>query len=180
MVVTYYLIQIALWLITAYFFVYSFLSYLPTYLHVLCSSSCKANSCEAVLNLSRHKKVGAKHHTPFLHRSRPPARAPPTFKIVANKQCDQIGRFITLWATFQSPWQQLFCPKCQHIWGNFCKFVKIFHFTSKILIGELFFRHLATFWPVKSRQMSIYKNCCHTLWKVAQSSINCLIWSHCK
>ena len=25
-------------------------------------------------------------------------------------QCDQIGRFIGLWATFQSPWQQLFCP----------------------------------------------------------------------
>ena len=24
-------------------------------------------------------------------------------------QCDQIGRFITLWASFQSPWQQLFC-----------------------------------------------------------------------
>ena len=25
-------------------------------------------------------------------------------------QCDQIGRFIALWATFQSMWQQLFCP----------------------------------------------------------------------
>ena len=48
-------------------------------------------------------------------------------------QCDQIERFIGLWATFQSPWQQLFCPKCQHILGNFCKFVKIFHFTCKIL-----------------------------------------------
>ena len=25
-------------------------------------------------------------------------------------QCGQIGRFSTLWATFQSRWQQLFCP----------------------------------------------------------------------
>ena len=47
-------------------------------------------------------------------------------------QCDQIGRFITLWGTFQ-----LFCPNCQTILGHFCKFVKIFHFTSKILFGRL-------------------------------------------
>ena len=33
-------------------------------------------------------------------------------------QCDRIGRFITLWATFQSPWQQLFCQNCQHILGR--------------------------------------------------------------
>ena len=48
-----------------------------------------------------------------------------------------MGRFITLWATFQSMWQQLFCPNCLHIFGNFCKFVKIFHSTSKILFGRL-------------------------------------------
>ena len=29
----------------------------------------------------------------------------------ANDKCDQIGRFIALWATFQSLRQQLFCPK---------------------------------------------------------------------
>ena len=67
-------------------------------------------------------------------------------KVSCNqKQCDQIGQFITLWATFQSPWQQLFCPNCHHILGNFCKFVKIFHFTSQILLGN-FYRHLATFY----------------------------------
>ena len=27
-------------------------------------------------------------------------------------QSDQIGRFIALWATFQSMWQQLFFPNC--------------------------------------------------------------------
>ena len=29
-------------------------------------------------------------------------------------QCDQNGRFFALWATFQSPWQQLFSPNCPH------------------------------------------------------------------
>ena len=29
-------------------------------------------------------------------------------------QCDQIGRFIALWETFQSLWQQLFYPNCPH------------------------------------------------------------------
>ena len=44
------------------------------------------------------------------------------------------GNFSKPLATFQSPWQQLFCPKCQHILGNFCKFVRIYHFTSKIVL----------------------------------------------
>ena len=29
---------------------------------------------------------------------------------VTCKQCDQIGRYFPLWATFQSLWQQLFYP----------------------------------------------------------------------
>ena len=58
-------------------------------------------------------------------------------RIKTSHGCDQMGRFITLWATFQSMWQQLFCPNCLHIFGNFCKFVKIFHSTSKILFGRL-------------------------------------------
>ena len=29
-------------------------------------------------------------------------------------QCDQIGRFIALWATFQILWQQLLCPNLLH------------------------------------------------------------------
>ena len=58
-----------------------------------------------------------------------------------DNQCGQIGWFITLWVNFQSPWQQLFCLKCQHILGIFCKFVKFFHFTIKILFGQLFTGH---------------------------------------
>ena len=34
-------------------------------------------------------------------------------------ECDQIGRFITLWATFQSLWQQLFCPNRSYFQANF-------------------------------------------------------------
>ena len=56
---------------------------------------------------------------------------------IGGHQCDQIWRFIILWATFQSPGQQLFCQNRQHILGNFCKGVKIFHFTREILFGQL-------------------------------------------
>ena len=30
------------------------------------------------------------------------------------EQCDQIGRFIGLWATFEGLWQQLICPNLPH------------------------------------------------------------------
>ena len=29
-------------------------------------------------------------------------------------QCDQIGQFMGLWATFKSPWWQLICPNLPH------------------------------------------------------------------
>ena len=37
-----------------------------------------------------------------------------TFGKVTYKQCDQIKQLIALWATFQSLWQQLFCPNFRH------------------------------------------------------------------
>ena len=51
-------------------------------------------------------------------------------------QCDQIGRFIRLWATFQSLWQQLICPNLlpSTFW---CKGVKICNFSSEIIFGQL-------------------------------------------
>ena len=48
-------------------------------------------------------------------------------------QCDQTGRFIGLWATFKSLWQQLIWPNLQH----FCKDVKIYHFSSEIIFRQL-------------------------------------------
>ena len=35
--------------------------------------------------------------------------------VKGQNQCDQIGRFIALWATFLSLWQQLFWPSCPYI-----------------------------------------------------------------
>ena len=61
-----------------------------------------------------------------------------------SRQCDQIGQFITLWATFHSPWQQLICPNCPHNLPNFCKGVKIYPFSSEIILGN-FYRYLAFF-----------------------------------
>ena len=36
------------------------------------------------------------------------------FENAVHCQCDQFGRFIALWATFQSLWQQIFCQNCSH------------------------------------------------------------------
>ena len=47
-------------------------------------------------------------------------------------QCDQIGRFIALCATFQSLFAQI-----AHILGNYCKGFKNFHFSSEIIFGQL-------------------------------------------
>ena len=52
-------------------------------------------------------------------------------------QCDQIRRFIGLWATFQSLWQQLICPILLHSYEFFCKGVEIFIFSSEIIFGQL-------------------------------------------
>ena len=42
---------------------------------------------------------------------REPFRDVATFSV---NQCDQIGRFIGLWATYHSLWQQLICPNLPH------------------------------------------------------------------
>ena len=51
-------------------------------------------------------------------------------------QCNQIGRFIGIWATFQSLWQQLIWPNLPTFLDNFFKGVKIYHFYSEILFGQ--------------------------------------------
>ena len=56
---------------------------------------------------------------------------------VGVEQCDQIGRFIALWAIFRSLWQQLFCPNCPHFKAIFVRVSKIFHFSSEIIFGQL-------------------------------------------
>ena len=50
------------------------------------------------------------------------------------RQCDQIGRFISLWATFKASY---YFAQIALILGNFCKGVKIFHFSSEISFGQI-------------------------------------------
>ena len=59
-------------------------------------------------------------------------------------QCDQIGRFIGLWATFYSVWQQLICPNLPHSLAIFVNVPKSFIFLVKSLLGY-FYRHLVIF-----------------------------------
>ena len=41
---------------------------------------------------------------------------PPHFGQQVSNHCDPIGRFIGLWATFQSLWQQSICPNLPLSW----------------------------------------------------------------
>ena len=52
-------------------------------------------------------------------------------------QCDQIGRFIAHWATFQSLWERLFYPKCPHFKAIFVKLSKSFIFLVEIIFEQL-------------------------------------------
>ena len=46
---------------------------------------------------------------------------------------------------FQNPWQQLICPNCPH-YRQFFKGVKIFHFSSEIIFGQLLYTFGNFFW----------------------------------
>ena len=63
---------------------------------------------------------------------------------LAQQQCNQIGRFVVLWSTIESLWQQLICPNLSHSWASFVKVSKSFVFLVNSLLGN-FYRHLAIF-----------------------------------
>ena len=50
-------------------------------------------------------------------------------------QCDQIGQFIGLWASFWSLWQQLICPNLPHFKAIIVKLSKSILF-SEIIFGQ--------------------------------------------
>ena len=95
----------------------------------------------------RHVQHGARKSGPTRHASSLPAHSsqhPVTIwaagweaKFVAYLQCDQIWRYIGLWATFQSLCATINLPKYPTFLGNFCKGVKIFNFSSEIIFGQL-------------------------------------------
>ena len=51
-------------------------------------------------------------------------------------QCDQIGRFIALWATFQSLWQKLYCHNLLHSQAIFVYVSKSLIFLMKSFLGN--------------------------------------------
>ena len=51
---------------------------------------------------------------------------------------------VTRLRNFLKPVATIILPKSPTLLGNFCKGVKIFHFSSEIIFGQLY-RHLATF-----------------------------------
>ena len=51
-------------------------------------------------------------------------------------QCDQIGRFIGLWTTFQSLWQQFICPNVLHSKAIFVKVSKSLILLVKSFLGK--------------------------------------------
>ena len=59
---------------------------------------------------------------------------------VRSNQCDQIGRFFALWATFLKPLATINLPKSLKFLGNFCKGVKIYHFLATFIstFGDFF------------------------------------------
>ena len=65
--------------------------------------------------------------------------------LVGCFKCDQIGRFIGLWVTFQSLWQQLFCPNHTHF-RQLLQRCQNFSFFLVESFLEDFYRHLATFY----------------------------------
>ena len=52
-------------------------------------------------------------------------------------QCDQIGRYIGLLGNFLKPLATINLPKAPTFLRNFCKGVKIYHFSSEIIFGQL-------------------------------------------
>ena len=56
---------------------------------------------------------------------------------VADKQCDQIGRFFCTLGNFSKPLATINLPKSPTFLGNFCEDDKIYHFSSEIIFGQL-------------------------------------------
>ena len=81
-------------------------------------------------------------------------------------QCDQIGQFIGLWATFQSLCQQLVYPNLPHYEAIFVKVSKSLIFQVKSFLGN-FYTHLQIFTGHTDQ---------HTLSKVRSTS--CVTFVH--
>ena len=54
-----------------------------------------------------------------------------------QQQCDQIGQFSLTLGKFLEPLATIDSPKSPTFLGTFCKDVKIYHFSSEVIFGQL-------------------------------------------
>ena len=59
------------------------------------------------------------------------------FLNLGQGRCDQIGRFFLTLGNFLGPFATINLAKSSTFLGNFCKGVKIYHFSSEIIFGQL-------------------------------------------
>ena len=110
-----------------------------------CPSSPRSRSPQSLRSPSQLSDYSGRHQSPDHLMSRSGSEHSSTSGITRHKQCDQIGRFISLWATFQSLQQQLFCPNRPDFMAIFVKLSKSFIFLVLSVLGN-FYRHFATFY----------------------------------
>ena len=68
-----------------------------------------------------------------------------SIKYCSWNQCDQIGRFFCFLGKHSKLMASIILPKLPTLVGNFCKGVKIIHYSSEIILGN-FYKHLAIFY----------------------------------
>ena len=98
---------------------FSQLIFFPFQLHLKCPFISRTRKCPSVKNRQTRQKEKSFQQSDGSDQ----------------EQCDQIGRFIGLWATFHSLWQQLICPNLPH---------SLAIFLVKSFLGNCY-RHLAIF-----------------------------------
>ena len=80
-----------------------------------------------------------------------------------NYSVTRMGVFYTL-GTFQSLWQQLFCPNRPHFKAIYVKVSKSLIFSSDIIFGN-FYKYLATFYWSRCRQLMLDPDCFCLRWR---------------
>ena len=61
----------------------------------------------------------------------------PILKFIDGEQCDQIGQFIGIWASFLKPLATINLPTSHTFLDNFGEGVKIYHFSREIIFGQV-------------------------------------------
>ena len=91
-------------------------------------------------------------------------------KKACRSQYDQIRRFFTL-GNNSKPVATIILPKLHSLLGNFCKGVKIIHFSSEIILGQLLKTFGNFIWPLSLATRGHYIRMQSNLYKQNSSFI---------